>query len=225
MVLEFVELFKLKSDLARGKEFCVNGIWDSCKLRISPKGASTLRDFFKRFDDESFAWESSESFRRSWNQSNKTKKYYIIYLISQIKNKREKQKISQKCFTYQSFIAHQQWVSIVDGGWQHLTWCSNFLPIFQMIINYLLASTVISHPMFGNGALTFQNETITATFLSHGLRRRRWTEQHKRHIKDQCRNEVFQPLMSSNDFDVYTYIFITLFAERIQFFLLIFENL
>lgn len=154
-----------------------------------------------------------------------TKKYYMIYLISQIKNKREKQRISQKCFTYQSFIAHQQWVSIVDGGWQHLTWCSNFLPIFQMIINYLLASTVIGHPMFGNGALTFQNETITATFLSHGLRRRRWTEQHKRHIKDQCRNEVFQPLMSSNDFDVYTYIFITLFAERIQFFLLIFENL
>lgn len=41
------ELFKLKSDLARGKEFCVYGILlVSCKVLISPNGASTLRDFF-----------------------------------------------------------------------------------------------------------------------------------------------------------------------------------
>ena len=42
------ELFKLKSDLARGNEFCVywGKLFVSCNILISPNGASTLRDFF-----------------------------------------------------------------------------------------------------------------------------------------------------------------------------------
>lgn len=58
---------------------------------------------------------------------------------------------------------------IVNIGRQKFSWSWNFIPAFNMTWNTIFARCVISDPVFSQRALTFQYESVTATFLCHCL--------------------------------------------------------
>lgn len=68
--------------------------------------------------------------------------------------------------------------ALVCGRRYNLTRSGNFLPIFEIIINYCFAGGMVGHPVLGYRALALQHETITTSLLCHGLRIREYRKFH-----------------------------------------------